>query len=282
MQAFVKHIKEQLSSLYPKDEIRVFIRLLLDKVCGIPPYRQLYDKDIKLSDTQAGCLNSCIERLLNEEPIQYILGETEFFGYTLNVAPGVLIPRPETEEMAALIVKAHENRKPKILDIGTGSGCIALSLAKKINGAEVYAIDVSDEALAVARKNAARIDVDVKFLLHDVFALLPKAPLLPDFFDVIVSNPPYIMERERGAMLRNVLDYEPAGALFVPDHDPLLFYRQIAEVAFGRLAPEGVVYVEINALLGQETVALFKEKGFSDVQIVCDISQKERFIAARR
>ena len=280
MQTTVEHIKEQLSSLYTKDEIRAFIRLLLDKVCGIPPHRQLYDKDIKLSDAQVAVLDNSIVRLLKEEPIQYILGETEFLGYTFEVAPGALIPRPETEELVAYIINTHKNKGLKILDIGTGSGCIAVSLAKKIAASDVYAVDVSEKALSVARKNAGDLDANVTFLLHDIFTPLPESLRLPRLFDIIVSNPPYVMEWERGVMSRNVLDYEPPGALFVPDDDPLLFYRRIAEVAFEYLAPGGVVYVEINALLGKETATLFNENGFSDVQIICDISQKERFVSA--
>ena len=281
MQPTLEHIKQQLSSLYSKDEIRVFIRLLLDKVCDIPPHRQLLDSEIKLSEAQVRSLNNCVSRLLNQEPIQYILGETEFLGYEFAVAPGVLIPRPETEELVAHIVGAHGDKSVKILDIGTGSGCIAVSLAKKMLRSEVYAIDISEEALSVARENAVRVGVEVTFMRHDIFDPLPEAPLLPAFFDVIVSNPPYVMEREKSAMSRNVLDYEPSGALFVPDSDPLLFYRRIAEVASSRLASGGAVYAEINALLGRETAALFREKGFSDARIMADISKKDRFIEAR-
>jgi len=265
-------------SLYPKGEARVFTRLLLDKVCGVPPHRQLYDKDIKLSDAQAVRLDNCIARLLNQEPVQYVLGEAEFFGSVFEVAPGVLIPRPETEELVAHIVAKHKNETAKILDIGTGSGCIAVSLAKHITNAEVYAIDISEEALLIARANAARVGVDVTFLQHDVFEELPLAGQ----FDIIVSNPPYVMDCERDTMSRNVLDYEPPGALFVPNNDALLFYRRIAEVALNQLTPRGVVYVEINALLGRETAALFTEAGFTEVKIIRDISQKERFIEALR
>ena len=278
MQPTTEYIKERLSSLYPKGEARVFTRLLLDKVCGVPPHRQLYDKDIKLSDAQAARLNNCIARLLNQEPIQYVLGEAEFFGSVFEVAPGVLIPRPETEELVAHIVAKHKNEVVKILDIGTGSGCIAVSLAKNIANAEVYAIDISEAALSISRTNAARMGVDVTFLQHDIFDELPLAGQ----FDIIVSNPPYVMDCERGAMSRNVLDYEPSGALFVPDNDALLFYRRIAEVAIARLTPQGVVYVEINALLGSETATLFTERLFSEVKIIRDISQKERFIEAHR
>ena len=278
MQPITEYIKERLLSLYPKGEARVFTRLLLDKVCGVPPHRQLYDKDIKLSDAQAARLNNCIARLLNEEPIQYVLGEAEFFGSVFEVAPGVLIPRPETEELVGHIVAKHKDETVKVLDIGTGSGCIAVSLAKNIANADVYAIDISAAALSIARSNAARIGVNVSFLQHDVFEALP----LSEQFDIIVSNPPYVMDCERGAMSRNVLDYEPSGALFVPDNDALLFYRRIAEVALGCLTPRGVVYAEINALLGRETAALFTEMGFSEVRIIRDISQKERFVEARR
>ena len=281
MQSPVEHIKKRLLPLYTKEEVRAVTRLLLEKVCGIAPHRLLLHKDIKLSDTQTAQIDCCIDRLLCHEPVQYVLGETSFLGLTFAVTPDVLIPRPETEELVDMIVKSHGNEALKVLDIGTGSGCIAISLAKKLPAATVYAIDVSEGALAVAKKNAQANGADVVFLQHDVFNPLPDAPQLPGYFGLIVSNPPYVMGKERAAMRPNVLDFEPASALFVPDEEPLLFYRRIAEIALQRLAPDGVVYLEINALLGSETAALFEERGFT-TQLICDITQRERFIKAQR
>ena len=281
MQPTVEHISKRLSPLYPKEEVRVFTRLLFEKICGIEPHRLLSGKDIKLSDTQAERIRHCVDRLLRREPIQYVLGEASFLDLIFLVTPDVLIPRPETEELAAMIAGSHGSEGLTILDIGTGSGCIAVSLAKKLSRTMVYAIDVSEKALAVARENASANGADVVFLQHDVFDSLPAEPLLPGCFDLIVSNPPYVMEKEKEAMLPNVLDYEPFSALFVPDEDPLLFYRRIAEIASQRLAPGGTVYLEINALLGAETAGLFSEKGFA-TQLIRDISRRERFIIARR
>ena len=279
MKPTVEDIKNRLLPLYSKEEVRIFTQFLLNKVCGIAPHLQLLCKDIKLSDTQATQINRCIDRLLNHEPIQYILGETTFLDLFFSVTPDVLIPRSETEELVAMIIELHRNETPEILDIGAGSGCIAVSLAKKIPGAKVYAIDISESALQVAKKNSTANDVEVTFLQHDIFAPLPSAPQLPVRFDLIVSNPPYVMEKERDAMLPNVLNFEPPEALFVSNEDPLFFYRRIAEVALQRLAFGGVVYLEINALLGRETAELFNGKGVA-TQLIPDIHKRERFIKA--
>ncbi|MDD6209066.1 MAG: peptide chain release factor N(5)-glutamine methyltransferase [Bacteroidales bacterium] len=282
MQQAIRHIKNSLSPLYPQGEIRIFTRLILHKLCGIPPYRQLSDKDIKLSESQFHKIEDCLTRLLKEEPIQYILGETEFSNLTFAVTPDVLIPRPETEELVEKILSDQKNKKIKILDIGTGSGCIAITLKKYLRNAEVYAIDISEKAIEIAKLNATHNYIEVSFFQHDIFRPLSQIPDFPETFDLIVSNPPYVMEAEKEIMQNNVLNFEPHTALFVPDKTPLLFYRRIAEVAMSYLCKNGSLYLEINALLGQETSRLIEEYGFKDIEIIKDLSNKERFIKARK
>ena len=276
----IQYIKKALSPLYPEGEIRVFTRLMLEKLCNIPPYKQLCYKDIKISDFQRKEINSCIERLLHYEPIQYILGETIFQGLSFSLSPAVLIPRPETEELTEIIISNHEKESPTILDIGTGSGCIAVSLAKKIPNSCVFAFDISAQAVSIAKKNALQNDVYITFIQQDVFS--PLAEKFPVSFDLIVSNPPYVMCKEKKIMQKNVLDFEPHTALFVPDNNPLVFYKRIAELANERLSDMGTLYLEINPLLSEETVLLIREEGLKNVKVINDLYQKKRFIVAAR
>ena len=218
-------------------------------------------------------------RLKRFEPFQYITGETSFCGLPLHVAPGVLIPRPETAELVDWIVtdfgdKAHLN----IVDIGTGSGCIAIALAKFLPGARVSAWDISDAALDIARRNAERNGVHVDFKQVDVLSHISAEGNA----HIFVSNPPYIREREKTDMERNVLDWEPEQALFVPDDDPLRFYRKIAELGLVHLAPSGVLYVEINQAYGPETVDLLTGMGYRNVILRKDMSGNDRMVKAER
>ena len=219
-------------------------------------------------------------RLLAHEPVQYVLGTAHFAGMALEVTPATLIPRPETEELVQLIEREQAGRPGRrVLDVGTGSGCLALALARALPGAEVLAVDISAEALAVARRNAAVWAPAVQFQQVDILQAMP-AGLAPGTLDVLVSNPPYVRDSERAQMRANVLAWEPATALFVPDDDPLLFYRRLAEIGAQLLASGGVAYLEINEALGAETAALFTAQGFVEVAVTNDMFGKPRIVRA--
>jgi len=222
-------------------------------------------------------INVIIERLLRHEPIQYILGETEFFGLRFIVKPDVLIPRNETEELVQHIIYENPSFNGNILDIGTGSGCIAISLAKNINDAHVFACDISPKAIETAKKNAEINTINLDFFQYDVLSGHP-----PDTqYDIIVSNPPYITEHEKNIMKSNVLEYEPHTALFVPDSDPLIFYKAIADFADQSLSTYGVLWLEINEAFGAATCKLLSEHGFNAI-VINDINGRERMVRAQK
>ena len=254
--------------------------MIMKHVCGLESYQLLTGKDNYLSESERGQVRMITERLLRREPIQYVLGTTEFCAMTFRVTPAVLIPRPETEELVEYIYMSERGKKLRILDIGTGSGCIAISLAKKLREADVCAVDISDEALGVAKKNAEKNAVAVSFVKADI--LSGQAEELPFYgeTDIIVSNPPYVLQSEKSAMEENVLAYEPSTALFVPDDDPLVFYRAIAELGKKQLTPGGRLYFEINAAYGKETVALLEEHGYKEIILKPDFYGKDRMIKA--
>jgi release factor glutamine methyltransferase len=230
--------------------------------------------------------------LKKEKPLQYIVGETEFYGLPFLVNENTLIPRPETEELVELIIKSYNLQpttyNPKILDIGTGSGCIAISLAKNITNSQVFAIDVSEKALTTAKKNAEINEVTINFIQADILKVDDLENLsnsnskLPSQYDVIVSNPPYVRNLEKSEIKPNVLEYEPHLALFVDDSDALLFYRKIAELAKKNLKENGKLYFEINQYLGKETVELLENLGFNDVVLKKDIYGNDRIIQCTR
>lgn len=275
------YIKQSLEGIYPASEIRCFTQILMEHVCGIPPYRLLLDKDKHLSDTEKNEIRSIIARLRQSEPLQYILGEARFFDLSFFVKPGVLIPRPETEELAERIISAHSNKKIRILDIGTGSGCIAITLARHLPEAEVYAVDISEESLHIAHQNAERNQVNVQFIHTDILkedALID----IPGNFTIIVSNPPYVKESEKSTMDKNVLAYEPHLALFVPDADPLRFYKAIAHFGKKKLNPEGFLYFEINAQYGKDTVEMLQQEEYTHIKLIHDLYGKDRITEAQR
>lgn len=278
----VAYIRQALETLYPAGEIQSFIRLIMASVCGLQPYQVLMNKDRELSGEQKRRIGRIVERLRQWEPIQYILGETSFCGLNLRLTRGVLIPRPETEELLALVLKEQAGRKVRALDIGTGSGCIALALARCLSGSEVTALDVSARALRLARGNAIRNRLSVDFIRADVLSAQQAAGAIPGVFDIFVSNPPYVRECEKAGMEKNVLLYEPRQALFVPDDDPFLFYRAIARLAGEKLRKGGRLYLEINALLGKETLAALAEEGYRQAELIRDLSGKDRFILAKK
>ena len=271
----------ELASLYDEKEIESFFYLVLEKFHHLKRIDLALNPEMILDEKQASLWNSVVVELKKQKPIQYILGVTEFYGLPFLVNENVLIPRPETEELVDLIItnESRENReegKVSILDIGTGSGCIAISLAKNLSNAEVFAIDVSEEALEVAKKNALLNNVDVTFLLKDIL----KVENLEHQFDTIVSNPPYVRNLEKAAINPNVIDYEPHLSLFVADNDALLFYKKITQLAKINLKPKGKLYFEINQYLGKETIALLESFGFKNVTLHKDIYGNDRMIAA--
>ena len=281
MQRFISFLQTRLSSGYTPGEIRTLTHWIMERVCGYTPAQLLLHKNSILSESSRRKAEEIVLRLERGEPIQYVLGEGIFLGRTFRVAPGVLIPRPETEELVELMLaETASGQRLRLLDVGTGSGCIAVSLAKALPEAEVEAWDVSERALEIARENARLHRVSVCFRRLDVLTFDPGGRG-DSLFDGIVSNPPYVRRREMGVMAPQVLDHEPHEALFVPDDDPLLFYRAIGGIARKLLVPGGALWFEINADLGNETAALLGSFGFAGIRILRDLSGKERFVTAR-
>jgi release factor glutamine methyltransferase len=277
MQKTLSSIQKQLQDLYSNAEIKSLSYLILEWVCKKDKSALLLDKDTHLSEIEYIQVQKIVEELKKYRPIQYILGESDFFGLKFFVDENVLIPRPETEELVDLILQ-KKIVSPKILDIGTGSGCIAISLAKNIPNAAVFALEISEKALTVSKKNAIRNNVNVTFILYDIFDDFPKT--LPEKFDIIVSNPPYILPSEKMFMSSNVLDYEPHTALFVPENQPLLFYERIADIGLKHLKKDGFLFFETNALFGKATAEMLQNKGYSSVELFKDISGNDRMIRA--
>lgn len=290
-----RYYASQLESIYGSDEANALIMILLEHYFNIDRVKIALEPDLRLSESELLTLHFAVKELLKNRPIQYIIGETEFCGMRFFVNENVLIPRPETQELVEkLAVSSYQfsSFRPKrsevekspanvsILDIGTGSGCIAISLAKMIPNSDVTAMDVSEKALEVARKNADANGVNVHFVQDDI--LKPStAELIDNQFDIIVSNPPYVCDSEKSEMRANVLDHEPSSALFVPDSDPLIFYRKILEFAQKALKPNGQIWFEINERFGKETAELCHSKGFKNVEIIKDFRGKERIVRAR-
>jgi len=278
---------QELSSLYDEQEVESFFYLVLEKLHGMKRIDLALKPETILDGIHLKQWKSIISELKQQKPIQYILGETEFYGLPFLVNENVLIPRPETEELVELILSNNRiiesSSSFKILDIGTGSGCIPVSLKKNLPNAEVYAIDVSEKALATAQKNAELNKVEVHFILKNILevATLSAVEGLEQQFDIIVSNPPYVRNLEKAEIKPNVLEFEPHLALFVEDNDALLFYRKITELAQKNLNPNGQLYFEINQYLGKETLALVESYGFKNVLLHQDIYGNDRMISAR-
>lgn len=271
------YIKQKLiAASYAETEASALARWILEEEFGFSTLELYAGKDTDFPMEKRNRLNDILVRLARFEPIQYIIGKTEFCGLTLKVSSDVLIPRPETAELVDWIVSDCPQSGLRVLDIGTGSGCIAITLAERMVEAEVSAWDISEKALAVARENALRNNVRIAFSCMDVF----NEPTGTSVFDIIVSNPPYITESERAEMERNVLDYEPETALFVPDTDPLRFYRRIAHIGNQMLKPGGKLFFEINRAYGSETAAMLKYGGYSQVEVRSDSYGNVRMIKA--
>lgn len=271
MKQIIADISAQLQAVYPADEAEALAWWIAEESTGLSRSQLLCGCKITKNIPN---LQDIIERLLHFEPIQYIFGHTLWYGLDLKVTPATLIPRPETAELVEKVEKLElKGERPTLLDIGTGSGCIAIALKKQHPRWEVRGIDISAEAIEVAKENAQRNGVEVPFKVTDIFA--QNADSI-GHFDIIVSNPPYICEKEKKDMRRNVLEHEPHTALFVPDEDPLLFYRRIAELHLGTY-----LFFEINEAYGAETAALLDKAGYTDIHITHDIYGKARIIEGR-
>ena len=277
MQDILQNIRKSLSGFYPDNEISGLVRLLIEHVTKSSMPALLSDKNTKITSEEVLKIDKIVERLQRFEPIQYILGETEFYGLPFTVNQDVLIPRPETEELVELILNENKESKPRILDIGTGSGCIAVSLQKLLPNASVKGWDISEKALAVAALNSKSNSVNVTFNQVDILSDYPTN----HSFDIIVSNPPYVLDSEKTDMHANVLEYEPHTALFVAGNNPLLFYNRIADVAIQLLTDGGKLYFEINRAKGQETIKMLENKNFSEIRLIKDISGNDRMVRAQ-
>lgn len=291
---FVKAGTKALESLYPQKEARSIVLMLCEEVLGTENYTHIVEPEFKIDDKKLPELEAAMERLKKMEPVQYVLGHTEFYGRTFKVDPAVLIPRPETELLCRDAIKLGmrvfcmrspygKNAEPvRILDLCTGSGCIAWTMALSIPGSRVTAVDISDAALEVAAGQDFALELKSKetfrpeFIKADVLDSEQEIELGP--FDMVLSNPPYIMESEKEDMRRNVLEYEPESALFVPDDDPLLFYRAIARWSQRFMSPDGVGLSEVNESLARQTETVFKAAGYAHTEIVRDLSDKNRYI----
>ena len=287
MRETITYIRHSLQEIYPAGELQALIRIIMESVCGLTTCQLLVGKDRDLSEKERSKIKEIVEGLRQQQPIQYLLGEALFHGLTLKVTPAVLIPRPETAELVDLVLQDWPSESsPRLLDIGTGSGCIAIALAKALPQADVAAMDVSPEALEVAQENARLQEVKIRFQQADILKVATEAILSDGIvgnvgLDGIVSNPPYILQTESAQMERNVLAYEPHLALFVPDEDPLRFYRAIADYARIALRPGGKLYFEINPLCAEAMVEMLQAKQFQAIEIKLDFYGKARFIHAK-
>ena len=278
LKQYKNHFFEALNSVHDANEIESFFFILIEYLHNLKRIDLALNPDFEISDEEVLKWEAIISDLKTEKPIQYSIGETWFYDSKFYVNEHTLIPRPETEELVDWIIKTHKSKdkidKLAVLDIGTGTGCIPISLKKNIPQAEVFAIDVSEEALKIAHKNAETNQVQINFILQNIL----ETKDLYQNFDVIVSNPPYVRNLEKQEIKKNVLEFEPHLALFVEDTDALLFYRKIAQLALKNLAPNGLLFFEINQYLGKETVELLETLGFKNVELKKDIYGNDRMI----
>ena len=301
----IKEGTDIISSMYPEREAREMVFAYLESVIGTRRHTHIIEPEYQVDDEAASQAVGAFRRMASGEPLQYVTGKAYFYGREFNVTPDVLIPRPETELLCRAVIDfVKMTSEVRILDLCTGSGCIAWTMALEIPGARVTAVDISEGALAVASAQDFADEmsgtgaVAPDFLKADVLSCHTEPSLchpepslchpersegsFPSHFDIIVSNPPYVMDSEKALMRKNVLDHEPHLALFVPDDDPLLFYRAVAQWALQLLKPGGFGIVEINEALGEETAEIYRRNGFSAVTIIKDLNDKDRFVSFRR
>jgi release factor glutamine methyltransferase len=272
---------QSLSDLYPQTEIDSFFYILIETFLTLKRIDLSLQPAFEMEKSHITAMNNALERLLQEEPVQYIVGKTEFYGITLEINESVLVPRPETEELVDWVLQdlaaLSSERTKEILEIGTGSGCIPIAIAKNYTNLNTHAIEISKDALLVAKENANKNKVSINFIQTNIL----NVTRLPSHYDIMISNPPYVRDSEKKEIKKNVLDYEPHSALFVSDYNPLLFYNKIASLAKDYLNKEGALYFEINQYLGKETVALLEQKGFSRVELRKDLFGNDRMIKAQ-
>lgn len=269
---------KELDSIYGADEVSSFFYLLIENYLGLERFTLVIQPNLVISKEEEAPFFEALSQLKLQKPIQHILGHTYFMDLKFNVGPDVLIPRPETEDLVRWILddyKLTNSQNLKILDIGTGSGCIAISLAKNLKTSKVSAMDISNEALEIAKENAESNEVNSDFFKADILKIETELQL-----DVIVSNPPYVRELEKDSMRKNVIEHEPEVALFVSNKDPLVFYRAIADFAQKNLTSKGSLYLEINQYLGKDMVELLKKYTFKNIELRKDIFGKDRMIKA--
>lgn len=274
--------KAKLNALYGTQEAAALALTVLNEVSGLSnAYLKAFPEQ-ELTSEQWEKVNDILVELITGKPLQYILGHTEFYGLPFKLNSSVLIPRPETEELVDWVLKSEFSKTDEIniLDIGTGSGCIAISIKKNLSNANVWAMDISTDALSTAKENAVLNHVEVNFIAADILTLSPTFNLLPLSFNLIISNPPYVTPADKDLMHTNVTDFEPHTALFVPQNDPLLFYKVIAEVALKRLSTGGLLFLEINESYGDDTVNMLESKNFKQVELRKDMSGRDRMVKA--
>jgi release factor glutamine methyltransferase len=273
------YLSRELAGIYNEPEIRVLADILIKTVTGTTKLHDLYDKNYVITEKQAEKFWGIAEDLKTGRPIQYIIGETTFYNCAIKVNNSTLIPRSETEELVDLIIKENRDYKGEIIDIGSGSGCITIALAVNLPSAKVTGVEISDDAITIARENAVSNKANVSFVKGDIFSIdgemVSKA-------GIIVSNPPYVRNSEKSQMNKNVIDFEPHLALFVSDSDPLIYYKAILKLADIILLPDGYLYFEINEAMGKPLVELFKAFDYAHIEIVLDINDKERIIKGRK
>ena len=273
----------ELDKVYGKEEVDSFFFLCTAHYFNLPRIQLTLEPELTITKSETDLLVKVLDHLKQQKPIQYIIGETEFYGLPFKVNENVLIPRPETEELVDYIIKCHSIQSKEaqlnIIDLGTGSGCIAISLAKNLPNTEVYALDVSKKALQTATQNAKLNNVEIKFIEADILNTDCHSSLNTEFsFDIIVSNPPYVRHLEKEEMKPNVLDNEPHLALFVEDDNPLQFYKYITDFAVNNLKPKGELYFEINQYLGEETKQLLVDANFENIELLKDLNGNYRIL----
>lgn len=280
IQSAYQHLKHALTSIYDEHEATAIAHEYMEHLCGLTKLQRLTHKDSILNDEQEDQFTTDTHRLISGVPMQYVIGTAWFMGREFIVDEHVLIPRPETEELVQWVIDNHNGEQAAILDIGTGSGCIPISLKLNLPSTSVTSCDVSKEALAVATENARRLDADINLIEVDFLNPIKRDGL--GHFDIIISNPPYIPDAYKADMHSNVKDHEPNLALFVPDNDPLIFYKAIADFGLTHLKPNGSIYCELHADHAKETEALFIDMGYKNVVLKHDIFGKQRMLYASR